>query len=733
MMTESKKSERQAGLIRTEVEASANNLFERLDKECLCLVHFLYGSAHEPGAVRESAIRVPESSYLEELGNGGFQQEHDRVLQSYVRYVDRKNTLVNTIENVVSDNEINRLILQVKESEELDPYDFDLPLEPESIGTEREPDRSRIEWNYGTKLSGALVPDHVNQFFEQLYLPTRHEFNDNWSDFFLAARAAVFNYEKELPEIGGEEVGRQIGRWKRLAALQGALLYFKYGSPGTGSPSASAIFVRLGNGASSRTPSPLGVAVIAPREEDPGELDQILKEGLEKPARFLETGLASKVSPNDKLEKLERAERELKSSFKNTENQDEGRSFTGQIKDPGDKYVLFHSQAQKELVNLYGLWMLRITELLQDSYHEGAPLSFFFIAGDESEFRDDSRFDFRPIAVDDASTMGGIQPFAVPTGESLEPKDIQHKAHQAARLLSGEHYPWFKQGRYALFWNVSTETPHPSGLISLKGSNWKHAAAEIHRENQTISLPSCLFVFTVSDRETAAAISVQKEDDTNTKKKKIERVLRWRDDHWESVGGENRRKELKDRLTEVTTEEEIEEIINLTLLVSDNPEAGGIILIGKEDAEVDVGDEEIYSDLVQMGRPWSLDDEDRGVTFEDRIALIGHDGASLRISDSQGADTTGDHWTHRILLMSNEEARNNFEREKEEIRGHLRTAGARRWSAALTALRKDIPAVIAISQDGDIQFWKYDADEEEGKLEHRTIYPDGTISEFSEE
>ena len=108
--------------------------------------------------------------------------------------------------------------------------------------------------------------------------------------------------------------------------------------------------------------------------------------------------------------------------------------------------------------------------------------------------------------------------------------------------------------------------------------------------------------------------------------------------------------------------------------------------------------------FLQMGKTWFASDKD--MNDDDKLALLGHDGATLA-----GLKKTGRakwKWAFRYLLTGSVSEKLSTVDEWKTQHEHaspFELVGTRRTSAGLAALDPDVDAVIVMSQDGEIVFW----------------------------
>lgn len=679
------------------------DIFTEQRKPGFCAVHFLCGPANAPGMIRKSSLNIKEgtdlflfaSQWQQQTPGADVKEKHKDVLLKYIRHLDRENTFLNVIKDsfkkaIDDDKNLEEIVIHFTHSSNSSkPYECNLPLDFtqfKSIGDSKK----EGEWIYGPMVPNMLSPDITRKYFEYLYGLDRA--NDNeWAKLFEIGRAEVygkkhlsFNDEsycklEDLPlNIPSKET---IPHWKAMSALQSAMLYFSYTSAKKKSISGTAVCVHNKRQALSDA-FPFGLAIFSKK---------LTATEIAKVSHKL------KISLNAICEEIAQSAEYGENIYPDFKEQIEDRTvFRDALK---NLYVI---PVQQYRIRAVGLWMLSIMEQLQDTIHEGGALEFFFSAGDESTFQDHHNIHFKQLDPDE------VELFAVPNPDEVKrlavpPKTksdiIIEKAKQAAKVLGKEHFPWFERGRNALFWDITSDSFKPSGLIEIRGSSWEYAVAERFRDKQRLDIPMCLTIFSIGASKEAGAIILHgiNSKDKEEKPAKVIELVRWRNKKWSKLGND-RKKKLLDKLTERLNYDgsdigHLEEVVNIALMVADNPRTGGALLLSKNVA--------ILDSFSKMGIPWHL----KKSSMEDRISLISHDGATAR--QIAGGELG---WRHRLLLLPDgdwSKIRKVLVEHSKELEKNfpLTGAGSRRWSAALSAFHDIVDCVIVISQDGDIQCW----------------------------
>ena len=336
-------------------------------------------------------------------------------------------------------------------------------------------------------------------------------------------------------------------------------------------------------------------------------------------------------------------------------------------------------------------WAILLAEHLVERKHEGRVLEFFLVCGERSEFEDKQML--RPIIEPKDALL------SLSWTDNVNKANAQSVAKNAADRIAKEHYPWFENGRYALFWDTATNSPQPAMLACLDSTNWLQVAQERFANELRARVPDCLFCWIYGEPQQAGVGRV-----TNGR---IYELLRWRKDDsgtncWQYSDRTLREISMVKTLEKVlgiSSSPVLRDAVGVALSVADDPAKGGTIIFASEDR-------------VPAFRPMGDPLVPKGdLSNEDLIALIAQDGASLRAIPKLGQ--VGRRWQHRRLLTPDKDADAWLTALQEAARKQqqpwpLQFKGSRRWSAAMTAFHEDVNAVLVISQDGDIQIWHVD-------------------------
>ena len=315
---------------------------------------------------------------------------------------------------------------------------------------------------------------------------------------------------------------------------------------------------------------------------------------------------------------------------------------------------------------------------LTGEVHEGTPLEFFFVYGERSAFEDSSTIAFRT--------------FDRPPAEFVALRTPEDRKKAASSLIK-EHFPWFENGRYALFWDVSTADCAPAGVVSRKGTSWRQLVLDSLETNPRVHLPDCCVGFlTPPDRVEWLSVTAER----------VERRLRHTDE-WIDLGKDRPRKlvdQFLQRVANISDDERRRTLRDIVLRVAMAPEKGGIVVLPRQ------GCAEPLKQF-RLGHPWSFPGNPFGVDL-----LIAHDGATLWDADGERRWP----WTHRLLLVPDQHApgvRPFLQVGGKSDDWPLKSKGTRRWNGALVAFREEVDALVVMSQDGDIHLWRVALRDEE--------------------
>lgn len=244
---------------------------------------------------------------------------------------------------------------------------------------------------------------------------------------------------------------------------------------------------------------------------------------------------------------------------------------------------------------------------------------------------------------------------------------------------------------------MGRDSLNPCRLVELKGSSWEYFTLEPYREEPTLDIPTCLVGYANGvSGETGLLSRYSRNGD-----EKVRRLCRFTGTRWLLLNDDARKSNLQKILNQQLSlsEDVVESTISMVLTIADNPTLGATFVF--IDPEYRNSISEVF---VRMGTPWEIEP----LTFDDKLSLSAHDGATL-------VEIESDLWKPRYLLTGNglpEGRIAAFGRASATAEGVLNGAGGRRWSSALCAAQEGVNCVIAVSQDGDIYAFRGNDKEE---------------------
>jgi len=364
---------------------------------------------------------------------------------------------------------------------------------------------------------------------------------------------------------------------------------------------------------------------------------------------------------------------------------------------------------QQVRIKTYVWWMCLLAAELYGRIHEGEPLDYWFIAGDKTEFEDNSRFQLRKLFSDEKrKTESGGQEVESERGSLRIALDGEHGFDEdqfmsVVRRLEKEHFPWFHRGRHALFFDISDEESFcPVGLLEISNNSWQHVLNESFRPagEQQLEIPASAIVYVDGENGDAGLLCCNPK--RSVKSPRVRHVMRYRMPRWRALGVDSRGTELRKLISHAMSivgdcEDDIAEVVELCMRVSDDLSIGGTLVF--------VETKEWAESFLELGRSWTFGD-----SFHDKLPLIAHDGASILYPASEAEDRKWK-WVYRRMLTAG-----NIDRKVQAAvqlwsldyhKGKpLNGVGTRRWSAALAALKRGVRLVVVISQDGGITCWR---------------------------
>jgi hypothetical protein len=656
--------------IQKAVEACAEKILTDITPSPpLLAVHFLCGEPDEPGYVRKSALRLNDK-IARKLRSGQKNgkatldpKKHREVLRRHVRLFERDNTA---------------LRLAVKAADENSHFWY------------RVGDQAPIELPGGWSKGNLSWPDDWNEFLAP---------RSTALEYLTSVYAGTTPSKLILGELDihrAEAFGRWVTkatdsqkkeRWEQISPLQSSLLYF----------SVAQTFRRQRVGGdflvfslppikdAQRNITPKVVVVLSPCQPNSLEVAAIVENAIKDV--FAEDDVRKHLSGHKELEgRTDELARLLNVRRRQSDNfWKRLTSASAALPVPG----------HRDRFQFLALWIALLAKQLTGRRHENEPLEFWFLAGDLSEFEDD-----KDIIFDKKLPAQEVRKFS-PASDGAK---MRKHAETAAKLLEKEHFPWFEDGRHALFFDLSaSEAESAVGLCAVKRSTWAHFYSEIyktHKEQEredNIRIPMCI-IGCVSKRHGGTSIALCYPQSRNEKKLKMLFRLtgnNLRDYKWQAAE-DKRHAELVKLLEEVTagaTPEQQDSVAELCVLVADNPRIGGTVVLLKTPSQ--------FKRFLQMGEPWPFEN----LSSSDKAPLMAHDGATLVCLQNS------EQYGYRYILTPDGISREVRDSLKNlslcfESKSPLAGVGTRRWSAALAAFKRSVQAVIVVSQDGDITCWK---------------------------
>ncbi|MCI0668377.1 MAG: hypothetical protein L0Y43_10025, partial [Methylococcaceae bacterium] len=245
-------------------------------------------------------------------------------------------------------------------------------------------------------------------------------------------------------------------------------------------------------------------------------------------------------------------------------------------------------------------WMLAITQRLREEMHEGERLGFWLVAGDKSRIGDHEAFRVNPLAPENLNLV------KVWTGEepsNNREKSLNDNIHSrvvlAARAIGKLNYPWFQDGRYALFWDITFPNKEPVGLLEVRNSTWERWEATLDRRSEQNSssdgsVPPLILVHARPDGTAGLAIAEQ-------------RVLlaRRREPKWELAWSTKRETWIREKCFDPVLNQAHGTILARVIIrIAEDPRRGCMIIVLKKDTKIDqvLG----ANGFQKMGAPWQM-------------------------------------------------------------------------------------------------------------------------------
>lgn len=710
------------------------------DAPWLLLSHLIMGTERYPHDLRRSAVWISESSGVHQyartliLGTNSeesieskrqVKERHRIVHNNFISYMDRENTFLDyVIRNPTCDSQV------VGKKETYTRYIFGGGADSEKKNGEL------TEITFSSKKVEQLFPYKVSElFFRQIYgNPVAAQFDTNWSKFFRLKRSLALteNTAKADSNFSNEEnVSKDIvGMEKKLAKLAGIQSAVSY----MGSISrldyendkAELKIIKNSKFFVDTIITPL------PGLTDNDGVSFCVTMIARPPREELAALNKKKISAIYKREFQGRDE-DLPNINEHTANhitfssrKDDQKEITEALSEKIEE--LYDSHRKLKSAKSYCFWNLMILEKILGELHEGKKLDFFFVCGELSLFSDKTI-----LRQSDGQKNNELNKLKVPGREHIKcSPDFTKYLEAVSGLVSKEHYPWFEDGRHALFWDLSDTSGAPLGLVKLKHGNWKQVTQDRVFRKTNLNVPECMLFYSLGREESAGLVharTTEKSTMTDDSGSELLQILQWHGDKWEFGNQENKetistilKNLVESQPSQVTVAEGreekqqtglIEQLSSLAYRVSIEKDKGGTIIVLKPGFDFD------SVDYTPMGKTLKFqstgNDEDELI---DRINLIAHDGASI-VCLSEEEKGKPLEWMHRGYLLpsatEHESPRdlitqllNVQEKEHEtHVNGKhpLSLKGTRRWAAAVAALNPAVGMVIVISQDGDIHIW----------------------------
>jgi hypothetical protein len=661
------------------LKGACDDISEVCPKAHIVFMHFLRGTDDMPGAIRLSTVNSKNgivhdvmSKEIAARKGESISLLHEEALKKHVQNLSRSNTFLHFVER-----ELNTLA-----PPELHMKIVPMPSSSDSVfsyigDTEKQtPEKITIKKSYSIEFAKKLVPiDRAREYLSALYKKSDpSEYNQYTEEFSLYQACLLSNVLKDNQVgLSGKDHNSRPNREmmaeakRSLMEIQSALL-FSLGESTNPYSELNVVAYRV-----NIEGKPLyAVAIIA------GQVTQRSIASVSKTLIIYANKAASDSLAKNEFDDLNNEAKKLLPSYEPFGGTD-FKTLAHSV------YDIYDQQIRSEF--LCTMFVELLTRL-SSSIHEGNALEFWLVIGDRSEFEDHPNTFFRKLSDEETDSLRF-------EGKKYNDVDtLRRQVRLCANQLTKEHFPWFFRGRNALFFDVTRKSSAPCGLVSIKGSSWGQVISESYGRSQDLDLPS-FFLGHVggTPRETGLITYRVKGSDS-----KLKRVMRYRDHHWELLGLSQRRRILEEKLKKHLKVEddalaELNELLDICLSVADNPQTGGTIVF------VDVPPDDYLKLFSKLGNHWGIDDN-----IEDKMALIGHDGATLVQCGAR-------RWGYRFFLSSDGTSQKirsklaELAEDKNIVDHPLKSVGSRRWSAALASFTKEVLAVVVISQDGGMYCW----------------------------
>lgn len=670
------------------VERCADALLKKMPNTKIMLVHIVKGGASSaPFILRRSAVRLtPDATIPLDRSEASVNEEHARVLSNYIVSLDREHTILDRFLECYEPFRNRCVAVPLFGTINVRPNSNPFSINPSENFSETIDSQSHtVRWEIGSDIADLVAPSNYSkQFLRALY----DGFHDRES---ILKYTRIFEYSRQfacgkaISKLSIDDPDEYIDmvqkQYSQISAVQAALIY---GRGVTDEPYLSFSLAAVPLPVST-TDVATGVLIASPAFD----MDGPSRMGIMDAFRSASIGIGL---TSDLIRDFVGNTNAIANciGFANKVSSDE---FSCRVK------RLFRIATAETLSCLYVHWMVLVVQHLIDRFHEGNPQDFYLVCGDGSEFRDKGVY--KALLSQEDRTQLSFPP-RDGLSETQYETMLRERAAIASDWIAAEHYPWFKNGRHALFFDTSIISSGPIALVGLKGTTWRSVVSQTE-EVTRLAIPSCVLCYAHNGGKSIGVLGVSHEE--RAPSITVKNILIWKSDEWRLFAQTESENILcyilKNILSLDLCDASIEHIAKVAMLLAKDPGAGGTIVIPS------IASNELF---VSMGHPLSV----REWSVEDILAMMAHDGAAIyKYADGQHQ------WRYRILLTSHETPVGLVEELDKRARWARLTAGAqfplafkgsRRWSSALMAFRADVEAVIVISQDGELQLWSVPAD-----------------------
>ena len=730
------------------IKEYAFKVYTQLKKKEICMsnrlfmLHYLSGTKEDPFGLRKSEI-ISEDSFLNQTSEG-FSEEHEKVqetFRSFIRFFGenrRKTMLSYALDNltVINDGFNIRFIVS---DDVVEKYTIPMNLKKvEKYKSNKnnisKPIKNSFTNNYEIlipkKLEYALFPvdqETVINFSNQLHQKWDEDKMNLWKEFFEFSRDEMLSIDflDEKDIIGTIKKGNgeivaldQIEKsvinkrrlQKQLSIYQAGIFYF-FNSINDEPLQHKVcdlyvIPIEIGHPVTGNTIENITLVFVLNHQYDLDK-DKLMVEINSNLSDFKEKlkELIWVDNSNTLVEKLNKILKvvptEEEATLHITDNEELNLK----------KWITYYSYIDTILP-----WHMVILSKLCNKVHEGRKLDFYFLLADISEINDNKNFEILPFEEEDANAL------EIPIIYRDPYYNLNNKINNTVELLAKEHYPWFENGRFAIVWDIVSQSFRPFGLVKLVNNNWKSVVNYYLQGKNDINLDVDLVLLSsIGEVSLTNVLRLEKRPQT---KRSIAEIIRYNepDNTWIINVDNNREKVMHTFLKEIINkrlngdypdyerekvlEKEINKLLEVSELISKHPEKGGIIVLAE-----DINADHFHS----LGEPWKIESD----STDNLVALISHDGASIKyfnknvwfyrkiFNNVQGMPTN---IGSTLSLIT--ELNYKYQKYKNYDFCPLSLVGSRRWGSAKLSFHKDILSVVTISQDGDLMIWGYYHNEE---------------------